>query len=73
VNGTGVITNFMGGPAEQFYAGWPRNRDKADARWSGWWGAVRAGPFNTGCLADCFFSSCNCKETPQKLPPPTSA
>ena len=24
-----------------------------DARWVGWYGGLRAGPFNTGCFADC--------------------
>ena len=24
-----------------------------DARWAGWYGGLKAGPFNTGCYADC--------------------
>ena len=31
-----------------------------NARWIEWFGALDAGPFNVGCFADCFQSTCNC-------------
>ena len=63
-----LITNFMQGPADSFYANFTESVRRADERWSQWFGNVRAGPFNTQCFADCF-KTCNCLDSPQPLPP----
>ena len=60
VNGTGIISNKDGGPAESFYADFDKNLAAADKRWIGWYGALHAGPMNTVCFNDCFMTTCNC-------------
>jgi len=40
-----------------------------DAMWIGWYGKLDAGPFNTECLASCYYITCNCAKYPQPMPP----
>ena len=32
----------------------------AEARWTEYYGDLHAGPFNVGCMADCFKTTCSC-------------
>lgn len=68
----------FGGPAgaKRFVDGLPASMHRADAAWSGWWGAhgvappyaVSGGPFNTECF-DGGAKTHDCSREPQPLPP----
>jgi len=62
-----LITMFQQMPSDFFYANFSQNKEKADERWTTWYGSIRAGPFNKGlgCFADTFQqSTCNLIPTP---------
>mmetsp|Transcript_15981 Transcript_15981/g.32707 ORF Transcript_15981/g.32707 Transcript_15981/m.32707 type:complete len:93 (+) Transcript_15981:456-734(+) len=45
---------------------WNASKDSmivdGDAIWTGYYGGLSSGPFNTGCFADCFDTTCSCVE-----------
>lgn len=60
---------YQAGPAEQFYSDFEKNLAAGDKRWTEWWGALHAGPFNYLCMDDCLHTTCNCGKSPQPQPP----
>mmetsp|Transcript_6516 Transcript_6516/g.8061 ORF Transcript_6516/g.8061 Transcript_6516/m.8061 type:complete len:81 (-) Transcript_6516:488-730(-) len=63
INNGSLYCNYMSEVTEQFRAGINEMVAEADQRWSLYYGALAAGPMNTGCFADCFSTTCNCKES----------
>jgi len=60
-----LITNFVQGAYDSFFADFAAHVADADERWIHWFGSLRAGPFNTQCFADTFDTR-NCKGVPQQ-------
>ena len=60
--GSALVLHFMRGPRMQFTRCGDDCVAAGDARWAGWFGdLVGTGPFNTGCFADCWNTTCDCR------------
>mmetsp|Transcript_32073 Transcript_32073/g.37701 ORF Transcript_32073/g.37701 Transcript_32073/m.37701 type:complete len:95 (+) Transcript_32073:394-678(+) len=57
-----LYCNFEKQPQQKFLANIDSYINDADARWTSYYGSITDGPFNTGCMADCFSTTCNCKQ-----------
>ena len=56
----GLYCNYNSGAASNFASDIDSMIAAADERWISYYGSLQAGPFNAGCLADCFQSTCSC-------------
>ena len=73
-----LYMNFFQRVRQQFASDIDRHIEEGDARWTSMWGSLRAGPFNTDCLAEtwgpparypCPASGCHsCMAHPQAVP-----
>lgn len=63
-----LYMNFMPVVRKNFFSDADNNIATANARWVAWWGSMRAGPFNTDCLAETWDGH-DCGTEPQPIPP----
>jgi hypothetical protein len=61
VYGGALYCNYQNDAASKFANGIDANIAAANARWVAYYGSLEAGPFNSGCLADCFSTTCDCE------------
>lgn len=62
-----LYMNFRPDIKRNFFKHIDANIEAGNARWISLWGDLRAGPFNTDCLAQTW-SAKNCADSPQAIP-----
>mmetsp|Transcript_9376 Transcript_9376/g.19804 ORF Transcript_9376/g.19804 Transcript_9376/m.19804 type:complete len:85 (+) Transcript_9376:470-724(+) len=55
-----LYCNYMSSVTSKFKADIDNMIADAEARWTEYYGDLHAGPFNVGCMADCFKTTCSC-------------
>lgn len=60
VYNSSLFCNYEENPQKNFLKDIDANIAAADARWVSFYGGLQSGPFNTGCMADCMKTTCNC-------------
>lgn len=63
-----LYMNFQQFIRDKFFSNADANIATANARWIAWWGDMRAGPFNTDCLAETWDGH-DCTKEAQLVPP----
>jgi len=63
-----LYMNYRPNIRDSFFSDADANIATANARWIEWWGAMKAGPFNTDCLAETWDGHA-CTTEPQPVPP----